>query len=191
MGYETIIAEHGSALSGGQRQRLALARALARDPAILILDEATSALDTLTEATISRNLANAAITTITVAHRLSTVRHADTIIVMNNGAIAEIGSPSSLTATGGLYATMADAAGPSGTADAGQPAPASGTAEAGQAEAATAPGPDPAVTAEAAGKVLAIAQAADEAGRPSQPGTWTPPSLPWTPPGTRQARGGG
>jgi ATP-binding cassette, subfamily B, bacterial len=114
MGYETIIAEHGSALSGGQRQRLALARALARDPAILILDEATSALDTPTEATISQNLANAAITTITVAHRLSTIRHADIIIVMNNGAIAEIGNHSLLTATGGLYATMVDATGPPG-----------------------------------------------------------------------------
>ena len=167
MGYETIIAEHGSALSGGQRQRLALARALARHPAILILDEATSALDTPTEATISQNLAKAAITTITIAHRLSTIRHADTIIVMNNGAIAEIGNHSSLTATGGLYATMINAAGPSGTANAGQPAPAPARAPAPaaarQAKAATAPRPHPAVTAEAAGNVLAIARAADEA----------------------------
>jgi len=106
MGYETVISENGSALSGGQRQRLALARALSHNPAVLILDEATSALDTLTETTIARNLADADITTITVAHRLSTIRHADTIVVFDKGAIAEIGDHHSLTAAGGLYAAM-------------------------------------------------------------------------------------
>ncbi|HKS48929.1 MAG TPA: peptidase domain-containing ABC transporter [Amycolatopsis sp.] len=110
MGYETIISENGSALSGGQRQRLALARALSHRPAILILDEATSALDTLAETTIGNNLAHAGITTITVAHRLSTIRRADTIVVLHNGGIAEIGNHDTLVAYGGLYAAMATGA---------------------------------------------------------------------------------
>ncbi|MGQ4598078.1 ATP-binding cassette domain-containing protein [Nocardia sp. R6R-6] len=111
MGYETIISENGSTLSGGQRQRLALARALAGQPAILILDEATSALDTITETTIANNLVHAGITTITVTHRLSTIRRADTIVVLSNGGIAEIGDHNTLIAApGGLYAAMATGA---------------------------------------------------------------------------------
>jgi ATP-binding cassette, subfamily B, bacterial len=106
MGYETLVSENGSALSGGQRQRLALARALAHNPAILLLDEATSALDTLTENTISRNLASAGITMITVAHRLSTIRHADHVVVFDRGAIRESGDHHTLCAAGGLYAAM-------------------------------------------------------------------------------------
>jgi len=83
-----------------------LARALAGQPALLILDEATSALDTLTETTIAGNLAGAGITTITAAHRLSTLAPADPTIVFDKGTIAETGNHDTLTAADGLYAAM-------------------------------------------------------------------------------------
>jgi ATP-binding cassette, subfamily B, bacterial len=103
MGYQTVLGEGGASLSGGQRQRLALARALAQRPSILFLDEATSALDALTEAEVYRNLASLGSTCIVIAHRLSTVSRADTIVVMDAGRVLEQGPHHELLARGGLY----------------------------------------------------------------------------------------
>jgi ATP-binding cassette, subfamily B, bacterial len=103
MGYATVLGEGGASLSGGQRQRLVLARALAHRPSILLLDEATSALDALTEAAVYRNLAGLGSTAIVIAHRLSTVRRADAIVVMDAGRVVEQGSHPQLLARGGLY----------------------------------------------------------------------------------------
>ncbi|QRM53740.1 ABC transporter ATP-binding protein [Sinorhizobium sp. BG8] len=109
-GYDSPIGEFGQKLSGGQRQRIALARALLIDPAILILDEATSAVDNETEAAIQRSLARmkGKRTVILVAHRLSTVVHADAIHVMDGGRIIQSGSHDELVARGGLYRTLWD-----------------------------------------------------------------------------------
>jgi ATP-binding cassette, subfamily B, bacterial len=108
--YASRVGERGTQLSGGQRQRIALARAFYRAPAILILDEATSAVDNETEAAIQRSLARVArersLTTLVVAHRLSTVRHADLILVMEDGRIAERGTHDALVARGGSYAAL-------------------------------------------------------------------------------------
>ncbi len=108
LGYETVVGERGQTLSGGQRQRIALARAILRDPALLVLDEATSAVDTETEAAIQRSLAavTASRTALVVAHRLSTVRDADRIWVLAGGRVAESGSHDELVAAGGIYAGL-------------------------------------------------------------------------------------
>jgi ATP-binding cassette, subfamily B, bacterial len=109
LGYDTPLHDGGGSLSGGQRQRIALARALVSRPAILLLDEATSELDTVTEEMVYRNLASVRATTIVIAHRLSTVRNADLIIVMDNGRIAEAGTHHELLALGGAYSALAHA----------------------------------------------------------------------------------
>lgn len=103
MGYDTFIAEGGNALSGGQRQRLALACALAHQPALLLLDEATSALDVITERLIEQNLKQEKCTQIIIAHRLSTIRGADCILVLNEGSIVEYGSHQELLEKEGYY----------------------------------------------------------------------------------------
>ncbi|MFN8492833.1 MAG: peptidase domain-containing ABC transporter [Caldilineaceae bacterium] len=106
MGYETMLADGGASLSGGQRQRIALARALVHKPAILLLDEATSALDTITESKVQQALAALPCTRIVIAQRLSTIRHADLILVMAHGQLVEQGTHELLIAHGGVYAAL-------------------------------------------------------------------------------------
>jgi ATP-binding cassette, subfamily B, bacterial len=106
MRYETFISEGGSALSGGQRQRLALACALAHEPAILLLDEATSALDVVTERIIEQNLRSLQCTQIIIAHRLSTIRTADCILVLDKGRIVESGLHQKLLGKNGYYTRL-------------------------------------------------------------------------------------
>ena len=107
-GLDAIIGQRGSSLSGGQRQRLAIARALIRDPRVLVLDEATSALDPASEVLVQDALAKlmSGRTTFVVAHRLSTVRSADRIVVMQHGRIVESGGHDQLLAAGGAYARL-------------------------------------------------------------------------------------
>jgi len=104
-GYDTIIGDRGLRLSGGQRQRICIARAILRDAPILMLDEATSALDTESEAMVQQALGNLMCnrTTFVIAHRLSTVMHADRILVLEDGQLQESGSHQQLLEKGGLY----------------------------------------------------------------------------------------
>ena len=107
-GYDTLVGDRGLALSGGQRQRIAIARAILKNPRILILDEATSALDTesekIVQAALEQLMKNR--TAVVIAHRLSTIRHADYIVVIDHGKMAEAGTHEELIAQKGLYAKL-------------------------------------------------------------------------------------
>ncbi len=109
MTYDTVVSDGGGSLSGGQRQRIAIARAVIRNPSLMLLDEATSALDNSTEKHVIENLERQRCTRITVAHRLSTVRNADLIVVMDKGKIIEQGTHAHLLAKGGLYTKLIQA----------------------------------------------------------------------------------
>ena len=104
-GYQTVIGEKGVKLSGGERQRLAIARAILRDPPLLILDEATSALDNESERVVQMALGNLMKdrTTMVIAHRLSTMQRANRIVVLDRGTIVEIGTHEELLQHGGVY----------------------------------------------------------------------------------------
>ncbi len=107
-GYDTIVGERGQKLSGGQRQRISIARAILKDPPILVLDEATSAVDNETEAAIQRSITKITRqrTTIAIAHRLSTIRNADYIYVMEQGRFVEQGTHENLLKHNGIYANL-------------------------------------------------------------------------------------
>jgi subfamily B ATP-binding cassette protein MsbA len=107
-GYDTVLGERGERLSGGERQRIAIARALLRDPPVLILDEATAALDAEAEREVQQAVARlmAGRTVLVIAHRLATIRRADRIVVLEAGRVVETGSHEALVAAGGLYGRL-------------------------------------------------------------------------------------
>ena len=108
-GYMTYIGEHGASLSGGERQRIAIARALYKEPDILIFDEATSSLDSISEKHVKQTLdalAKRGKTVIVIAHRLSTVKNADRIVVLDKGQVAETGTHKELFNFGGIYSRL-------------------------------------------------------------------------------------
>jgi len=107
MGLDTPIADGAATISGGQRQRILIARALAGNPRMLILDEATSALDNITQAAVVESLQNLRLTRIVVAHRLSTIREADRIIVMDAGRVVDEGTYEELFAKPGAFRELA------------------------------------------------------------------------------------
>ena len=106
MGMHTVVSEGGTNLSGGQRQRLLIARALALRPRILLFDEATSALDNRTQAIVSESLEKLNVTRIVVAHRLSTIRNADRIYVLQNGRLVQQGNFEQLAHKEGLFSQL-------------------------------------------------------------------------------------
>jgi ABC-type bacteriocin/lantibiotic exporter with double-glycine peptidase domain len=108
MKLDTIVTDGGRNFSGGQVQRLAIARAIVKRPALLLLDEATSTLDNRAQAAVAEHLANLAATRVVVAHRLSTIRKADRIVVVNKGRIAESGTYDELMAKKGLFVRLAE-----------------------------------------------------------------------------------
>ena len=107
MGMHTVVAEGVNTLSGGQRQRIMIARAIARRPRILLFDEATSSLDNRSQAIVSASLGNLNVTRIIIAHRLSTVRQADRIMVLVDGKVVQTGTYAELSNTPGMFASFA------------------------------------------------------------------------------------
>ena len=108
-GLDTRIGEHGASLSGGERQRLSIARAVYRNPEIILFDEATSSLDTLAEKYVKqviKQLASEGKTIVIIAHRLSTVHDADTIVTLSHGKIVKMGTHVELLAKGGVYSRL-------------------------------------------------------------------------------------
>ncbi|CAN6234461.1 unnamed protein product [Urochloa humidicola] len=122
-GYDTQVGDRGTQLSGGQKQRIALARAIIRDPRILLLDEPTSALDAESEAVVQQSIdrLSAGRTVVVIAHRLATVRNADAIAVLDRGGVVESGRHADLMARGGPYASLVKLASDSGKSDASEP----------------------------------------------------------------------
>ena len=105
-GYDSFVGERGTRLSGGQKQRISIARVFLKNPPILILDEATSALDAKTEYDVVKSIKDRGITCIVVAHRLSTIRDCDEIIVLDRGCVVERGTHEELMKKGGTYTQL-------------------------------------------------------------------------------------